>query len=63
MMQAVSDSRFPGWVANPNGVFILAWSGTETETGAGTGIMQNISHYTGTRTGTGTGRTLFACPK
>ena len=46
-----------------DGVFTLAVSGTWTGTGAGTGIMQNISHYTGTGTGTGTRRMLFTCPK
>ena len=50
-------------IVHPHGVFTLAYSGTVTGTGAGTGIMQNISHYTGTGTGTGTGRTLFTCPK
>ena len=46
-----------------NGVFTLAWSETGTGTDAGTGIMQNISHYTGTGTGQITGKTLFTCPK
>ena len=44
----------PHTFASPfNGVFTLSYSGTETETGTGTGIMQNLSHCTGTRTGTG----------